>query len=338
MTPLLDLQDVSKSFPVRKTGLFGRRRDEVTALDQITLDVYKGETVSIVGESGCGKSTLARTAGMLLAPDSGTVKLNGRDVYGLRAREKLALRRQMHLVFQDPYSSLNPRLSVGEIVGEPLIIHKVGDARSRIEKVKKALAEVGLQPHHLNKYPHQFSGGQRQRIALARALILRPDLIIADEPLSALDVSVQGQIINLLADLKKAHHLTYIIISHDLSVIRRLCTRILVLYKGEIVETGPTEQILKNPQHPYTRRLLSAVPNPMPKQRRKSAKTFTAFPQESAELFASGLTTIVPIVGGGQRLGTLVLARLSETFDDDDLMQPEKLEVQLMLPVFICLK
>ena len=260
MTPLLDLQGVSKSFPVRKTGLFGRRRNEVTALDQITLDVYKGETVSIVGESGCGKSTLARTAGMLLAPDSGTVKLNGRDVYGLRAREKLALRRQMHLVFQDPYSSLNPRLSVGEIVGEPLIIHKVGHARSRIEKVKKALAEVGLQPHHLNKYPHQFSGGQRQRIALARALILRPDLIIADEPLSALDVSVQGQIINLLADLKKAHHLTYIIISHDLSVVSHVSDRVIVMYQGRIVESATAESLFQNPYHPYTQLLLAAAP------------------------------------------------------------------------------
>ena len=270
MTPLLDLQDVSKSFPVRKTGLFGRRRDEVTALDQITLDVYKGETVSIVGESGCGKSTLARTAGMLLAPDSGTVKLNGRDVYGLRAREKLALRRQMHLVFQDPYSSLNPRLSVGEIVGEPLIIHKVGDARSRIEKVKKVLAEVGLQPLHLNKYPHQFSGGQRQRIALARALILRPDLVIADEPLSALDVSVQSQIINLLADLKKTHHLTFMIISHDLSVVSHISDRVIVMYKGRIIESASTESLFQNPYHPYTQSLLAAAPRLRGNRRRQS--------------------------------------------------------------------
>ena len=260
MTPLLDLQGVSKSFPVRKTGLFGRRRDEVTALDQITLEVYKGETVSVVGESGCGKSTLARTAGMLLAPDSGTVKLNGRNVYELKAREKLALRRQMHLVFQDPYGSLNPRLSVGEIVSEPLIIHKVGDTRSRIENVKKVLVEVGLQPHDLNKYPHQFSGGQRQRIALARALILSPDLIIADEPLSALDVSVQGQIINLLADLKKAHHLTYIIISHDLSVVSHVSDRVIVMYQGRIVESATAESLFQNPYHPYTQLLLAAAP------------------------------------------------------------------------------
>ena len=269
MIPILDLQGVSKSFPVREAGLFGRRRDEVTALDQITLDVYKGETVSIVGESGCGKSTLARTAGMLLAPDSGTVKLNGQDVYRLRAREKLALRRQMHLVFQDPYGSLNPRLSVGEIVGEPLIIHKIGDTPSRIEKVKEALTEVGLQPHDLNKYPHQFSGGQRQRIALARALILRPDLIIADEPLSALDVSVQGQIINLLTDLKKTHHLTYIIISHDLSVVSHVSDRVIVMYQGRIMESATAESLFQNPYHPYTQLLLAAAPRLRGARRRR---------------------------------------------------------------------
>ncbi|MAI10286.1 MAG: hypothetical protein CBD27_04630 [Rhodospirillaceae bacterium TMED167] len=260
MTPLLTLQGVSKSFPLKEAGLFGRRRGVVTALDQITVDVHKGETVSIVGESGCGKSTLARTAAMLLAPDSGTVKFNGQDVHRLRAREKRALRRQMHLVFQDPYGSLNPRLSVGEIVGEPLIIHKIGDTPSRIEKVKKSLTEVGLQPHDLSKYPHQFSGGQRQRIALARALILRPELIIADEPLSALDVSVQSQIINLLADLKKTHHLTYMIISHDLSVVSHVSDRVIVMYQGRIMEAASAESLFQKPQHPYTQLLLATAP------------------------------------------------------------------------------
>ena len=301
MPPLLTLQGVSKSFPLKEAGLFGRRRGVVTALDQITVDVHKGETVSIVGESGCGKSTLARTAAMLLAPDSGTVKFNGQDVHRVRARGKLALRRQMHLVFQDPYGSLNPRLSVGEIVGEPLIIHKIGDTPSRVEKVKEAMTEVGLQPHDLNKYPHQFSGGQRQRIALARALILRPDLIIADEPLSALDVSVQSQIINLLAVLKKTHHLTYIIISHDLSIVSHISDRVIVMYQGRIMESAFAESLFHKPQHPYTQLLLEAAPRlrgtPRGRVRSHAYETAVRLPSKTGCQFAPRCRKVQEICG-----------------------------------------
>lgn len=316
MTPLLTLQGVSKSFPLKEAGLFGRRRGVVTALDQITVDVHKGETVSIVGESGCGKSTLARTAAMLLAPDSGTVKFNGQDIHRLRAREKLALRRQMHLLFQDPYGSLNPRLSVREIVGEPLIIHKIGDAMSRIEKVKEALTEVGLQPHDLNKYPHQFSGGQRQRIALARALILRPDLIIADEPLSALDVSVQSQIINLLADLKKTYHLTYIIISHDLSIVSHVSDRVIVMYQGRIMESASAESLFQRPKHPYTQLLLAAAPRlrgtPRSRALHRSQGTDVRPPPQTGCPFAPRCQKIQEICGlEPPRLGSAPNARES---------------------------
>ncbi len=260
MTALLSVASVSKLFPLKEPGLFGRTQGSVTALKDVSLEVYKGETVSIVGESGCGKSTLARTIALLTPPDSGGIIFEGRDMHLGSRKEKQALRRRMHLIFQDPYGSLNPRLNVGDIVAEPLTIHRIGDKVSRGHMVSEVLEEVGLQPSDINKYPHQFSGGQRQRIAIARALISKPDLIIADEPLAALDVSIQSQIINLMLELKKAHNLTYIFISHDLSVVSHVSDRVVVMYQGQIMESAPAESLFRNPHHPYTRLLLGAAP------------------------------------------------------------------------------
>jgi peptide/nickel transport system ATP-binding protein/oligopeptide transport system ATP-binding protein len=255
--PLVELEHLTKHFLV-KQGVFARGKGVVHAVEDVSLYVDRGETLGIVGESGCGKSTTARLMLRLLDPTSGTVRFDGRDITKLSQRALRPVRREMQMIFQDPYSSLNPRKTIGQIVGAPFAIHKTQkDARTR---VRELLARVGLSPEHYNRYPHEFSGGQRQRIGVARALALQPKLIVCDEPVSALDVSIQAQILNLLRDLQSEFDLTYVFISHDLSVIRQISDRIAVMYLGRVVETGPAESIYEHPKHPYTAALLSAVP------------------------------------------------------------------------------
>jgi peptide/nickel transport system ATP-binding protein/oligopeptide transport system ATP-binding protein len=255
----MEVRDLVKHFPIRK-GLLQRQVGAVRAVDGVSFDVMRGETLGIVGESGCGKSTTARLMVRLLEPTSGTVRFEGEDITRLSQRRLRPLRRQMQIIFQDPYSSLNPRKSVGQIVGEPFAIHHTEkDAKSR---VRELLSRVGLSPEHYNRYPHEFSGGQRQRIGIARALALQPKLIVCDEPVSALDVSVQAQILNLLKSLPQEYSLTYVFISHDLSVIRQISDRIAVMYVGRVVEIGDSELLYDHPRHPYTAALLSAVPRP----------------------------------------------------------------------------
>jgi oligopeptide/dipeptide ABC transporter ATP-binding protein len=255
---LVEIEHLTKRFAV-KQGVFARGKAEVHAVEDISLTVRRGETLGIVGESGCGKSTTARLILRLLELTSGTVRFDGRDISKLSQRAMRPLRREMQMIFQDPYSSLNPRKTVGQIIGAPFAIHGVKGGRERVDEL---LETVGLSPEHYNRYPHEFSGGQRQRIGVARALALSPKLIVCDEPVSALDVSIQAQILNLLRNLQTEFNLTYVFISHDLSVIRQIADRIAVMYLGRIVEIGDSESIYENPKHPYTAALLSAVPRP----------------------------------------------------------------------------
>jgi peptide/nickel transport system ATP-binding protein len=257
--PLLELEHVTKHFPVRE-GILQRETGQVHAVDDVTLNIVRGETLGLVGESGCGKSTLGRTIVRLLEPTSGQIRFDGRDISKLGRRALRPLRRELQMVFQDPYASLNPRKRVGTIIGDPLRIHGVGSRSERKTQVQELLETVGLSPEHYNRYPHEFSGGQRQRIGVARALALSPKLIVCDEPVSALDVSIQAQVLNLLRNLQKDFNLTYVFISHDLSVIRQIADRIAVMYLGRIVEFGESESIYDSPKHPYTAALLSAVP------------------------------------------------------------------------------
>jgi len=257
--PLVELEHLSKHFTV-KQGVFARGKGVVHAVEDVSLVVNKGETLGIVGESGCGKSTTARLMVRLLEPTAGRVRFEGQDISRLSMRRLRPLRREMQMIFQDPYSSLNPRKTVGQIIAEPFAIHHIAkDAKTRVQEL---LARVGLSPEHYNRYPHEFSGGQRQRIGIARALALQPKLIVCDEPVSALDVSVQAQILNLLKSLQEEFALTYVFISHDLSVIRQVSDRIAVMYVGRVVEMGDSEALYEHPRHPYTAALLSAVPRP----------------------------------------------------------------------------
>ena len=282
---VLDVEQLSTRFP-GKSGLFSRKSGGVLAVNRVSLKVARGETLGLVGESGCGKSTLARSILHLIEPESGSVRLDG-NVLNSSSRQALReTRKDMQMVFQDPYASLNPRLPVHELITEPARIHGLVSRKDQKELAADLVERVGLERDAINRFVHQFSGGQRQRLCIARALSVEPKLIIADEAVSALDVSIARQITDLMLELQRTEGLSFLFISHDIGVVERVSHRIAVMYKGEIVETGPTEQILKNPQHPYTRRLLSAVPNPMPKQRRKSAEAFTAFPQESTTLAA----------------------------------------------------
>ena len=256
---IVELEHVSKQFPVRQ-GVFARGGARVHAVEDVSLTVRTGETLGIVGESGCGKSTTARLMLRLLDPTSGTISFEGKDISRLSNRQLRPLRREMQMIFQDPYASLNPRKTVEQIVGQPFAVHKVTSAREAKLRVHELLEVVGLGREHASRYPHEFSGGQRQRIGIARALALNPKLIVCDEPVSALDVSVQAQILNLLRSLQEEFNLTYVFISHDLSVMRQICSRIAVMYLGRIVELAESERIFEQPRHPYTAVLISAVP------------------------------------------------------------------------------
>jgi oligopeptide/dipeptide ABC transporter ATP-binding protein len=262
--PLLRAEGLRKLFPVRTGELLPGGREVVHALDGVDLDIAAGETLGLVGETGCGKSTLARCVARLYELTSGRIWFDGREITDLSARRLRPFRRQIQMVFQDPYGSLNPRRRVGSIIADPFAIHGIGTRRERKRQVQELMERVGLNPEHYNRFPAEFSGGQRQRIGVARALALRPKLLICDEPVSALDVSIQAQIINLLDDLQDEFDLTYLFISHDLSVVRHVSDRVAVMYLGRIVETAPVEDLFDVPRHPYTRALLSALPVPDP--------------------------------------------------------------------------
>ncbi len=266
--PLLKVQGLKKYFPIR-SGIFGQITGQVKAVDDVSFYVNEGETLGIVGESGCGKSTTGRMLMRLLEPTEGAIEFQGQNLAKLSPFEMRKARRDIQMVFQDPYASLNPRHSIGQILEEPLIVHGIGDAKERKKRVRALLEIVGLSDDHAKRYPHQFSGGQRQRIGIARALMTNPKLIIADEPVSALDVSIQAQVLNLMQDLQKELKLTYIFIAHDLGVVRHISDRVGVMYLGKIVELSESEELYANPLHPYTKGLLSAVPIPDPDFRRQ---------------------------------------------------------------------
>ncbi|GAA2931302.1 dipeptide ABC transporter ATP-binding protein [Streptomyces thioluteus] len=265
---VLEVRDLVKHYPLTQGVLVRRQVGAVRAVDGVSFDLRRGETLGVVGESGCGKSTLARLLVNLERPTAGEIRYKGEDITRLSGRALKAVRRNIQMVFQDPYTSLNPRMTVGDIVGEPYEIHpEAAPKGSRRQKVRELLDVVGLNPEHINRYPHQFSGGQRQRIGIARGLALRPEVIVADEPVSALDVSVQAQVVNLLERLQAEFDLSYVFIAHDLSVVRHISDRVAVMYLGRLAEVGTDEQIYEHPTHPYTQALLSAVPVPDPEAR-----------------------------------------------------------------------
>jgi oligopeptide/dipeptide ABC transporter ATP-binding protein len=264
--PLLEVEHLVKHFPIKAGVLFDRTVDSVHAVDDVSFTLRAGETLGLVGESGCGKSTLCRTILRLEEPTEGSIRFRGRDITGLSRRALRPLRRVMQMIFQDPYASLNPRKRVGQIIGDPMKLHGLDSDGNLRRQVQDLLRRVGLSGEHVNRFPHEFSGGQRQRIGIARALALQPDLIVADEPVSALDVSIQAQIINLLKDLQEDLGLTYIFVAHDLGVVRHVSDRIAVMYLGKVVEVSPAEALYTKPLHPYTVALLSAIPIPDPKE------------------------------------------------------------------------
>ncbi|MDD5939627.1 MAG: dipeptide ABC transporter ATP-binding protein [Lachnospiraceae bacterium] len=255
---LMSVQDIVKTFAVNR-GLFSKKKF-VHAVNHVSFDIREGETFSLVGESGCGKSTTARLLNHLITPDSGHILFEGKDIAGIGESEMRPLRSDIQMIFQDPYGSLDPRMKIQDLIGEPLLIHTDLSAGERLKKVQELLKVVGLTPEHGERYPHEFSGGQRQRVGIARALSVNPKMIIADEPVSALDVSIQAQVLNLMQDLQEKFHLTYLFISHDLSVVEMISDRIGVMYLGTIVESAPKKEIFLHPLHPYTKALLSAVP------------------------------------------------------------------------------
>ena len=262
--PILAVENLTRHFPVSRGILFGRGAGTVRAVEGISFSVGRGETLALVGESGCGKSTTARLVLRLIDPTAGTIRFEGQNIQDLKGAPLRALRRRMQIVFQDPYASLNPRMTVGEVLEEPLIVHGLGDASWRRGRVEDLLTLVGLAGYHARRYPHEFSGGQRQRIGIARALAVEPALIVCDETVSALDVSIQAQVVNLLSDLQKQLGLAYLFIAHDLAVVKHVAGRVAVMYLGQIVEIGPKHALFANPRHPYTRTLLAAIPRPDP--------------------------------------------------------------------------
>jgi oligopeptide/dipeptide ABC transporter ATP-binding protein len=271
--PLVQVRDLVKHFPITQGIVFQRRVGAVQAVDGVSFDVRRGETLGIVGETGCGKTTTARLIMRLLDATSGEIRFEGQDITHLKGAPMKAVRREMQMIFQDPYSSLNPRKTIGSIIGEPFVVHGLlRDRDERKRAVQSLMETVGLNPEHYNRYPHEFSGGQRQRIGVARALALKPKLLIADEPVSALDVSIQAQVLNLLRDMQRQFGLTLVFIAHDLSVVRHMCDRVAVMYLGKIVEIGTGDDLYGFPRHPYTGALLSAVPvadpSASPKERR----------------------------------------------------------------------
>lgn len=266
---VLSVRGLKKYFPIQSGLLFQRQVGAIKAVDGVSFDVYKGETLGLVGESGCGKSTTGRTILQLYRPTAGSVLFEGIDLATIKGEPLRKMRKRMQMIFQDPYASLNPRMSVGRIVAEPLRVHNVGTPKEQMERVQALLERVNLNPYFVNRYPHEFSGGQRQRIGIARALALNPTLIVADEPISALDVSIQAQVVNLLQDLQNEYGLTYLFIAHDLSMVRHICNRVAVMYLGKIVELASADELYANPIHPYTQSLLSAVPVPDPEVERK---------------------------------------------------------------------
>jgi oligopeptide transport system ATP-binding protein len=268
---ILHVKDLVKHFPITQGIVFQRKVGAVHAVDGVSFDLYRGETLGLVGESGCGKSTTGRTILQLYKPTSGEVVFDGVNLVDLPTEEMRKVRRQLQMIFQDPYASLNPRMTVGEIIGEPMVIHHIGNAKQIQERVMDLLEKVGLNPAFANRYPHEFSGGQRQRIGIARALALDPELIVCDEPISALDVSIQAQVVNLLEELQEELGLTYLFIAHDLSMVRHISDRVAVMYLGVIVEIGDRKELYEHPMHPYTQALMSAVPipDPMAEEKRK---------------------------------------------------------------------
>lgn len=270
--PLLEVKGLTKHFPVGRGVLTSRLGKSVKAVDHVGFCVSPGETLGLVGESGCGKSTVGRCIVRLLEPSAGSIEFEGEDVRRLRGRSLKAFRRDVQFIFQDPYASLNPRMTFGEIMSEPLVIHRIGSKKERRDRCREMLEIVGLSPEHIHRYPHEFSGGQRQRVGIARALMLRPKMIVCDEPVSALDVSIQAQIINLLARLQDDFGLTYLFIAHDLAVVRHICDRVAVMYLGTVVEIGDWRQVYSTPSHPYTQSLLSAVPVPDPQKQRNRSR------------------------------------------------------------------
>jgi len=267
--PLLVLEDLKKYYPLTKARFFGRTTEYVKAVDGVNAEITRGETFGLVGESGCGKSTLGRQVLRLEEPTDGVIMYDGDSVLGKNQAEMRELRRRIQIIFQDPESSLNPRKTVGRIIEDPLIIHNWGARSQRRERVEALMGEVGLRPEHISRYPHEFSGGQRQRISIARALALNPEFIICDEPVSALDVSIQAQVINLLRDLQEKHKLTYLFISHDLNLVRYVSNHVAVMYLGRFVERSTSKDIYRNPLHPYTRALFAATPIANPKLDRR---------------------------------------------------------------------
>ena len=261
---LVQVVGLKKYFPITQGIIFQRKVADVKAVDGLDFTIQRGETLGLVGESGCGKSTTGRSVLQLYRPTAGEVYFQGKDLVKLQGEELRKMRRNMQMIFQDPYASLNPRMTVGDIIGEPLEVHNIAKGKEKKERVQELLSIVGLNPYFVNRYPHEFSGGQRQRIGVARSLAVNPDFIVCDEPISALDVSIQAQIINLLEELQEKFHLTYLFIAHDLSVVRHISDRIAVMYLGKIVELTDRDTLYANPLHPYTKALLSAVPIPDP--------------------------------------------------------------------------